>query len=109
MVVAGVALAGLLVVVALLAAGAVAVVDVHRQIQSAADLAALAGAVAVQDGRDPCAEATALARRNGAIEVTCATDGVTVTLTVARPLRIAGLTLTLRARSRAGPAEAGGS
>ncbi len=107
MVVVGVVLIGLLVVVALLAAGAVAVIDVHRQTQAAADLAALAGAVAAQDGRDPCAGADAIARRNGATEVACATDGTIVTVTVARPLGIAGLTLTLHARSRAGPAEMG--
>lgn len=107
MVVVGVALAGLLVVVAVLAAGLVAVVDAHRQAQAAADLAALAGAGAAQDGRPACAEAASVARRNGAAEVDCTTDGSAVTVVVGHALRLGGLHATLRARARAGPVEAG--
>lgn len=107
MVVVGVALAGLLIVVALLAAAAVAVVDVHRRTQAAADLGALAGAAAGQDGRDACAAAATVARRNGATEIECATAGAVVAVTVGRSLGLAGLHATLRARSRAGPAETG--
>lgn len=76
---------------------------VRRQMESAADLAALAGAQAQQHGRDPCAAAEEIAVRNAAELTSCAVVGDDVRLTVAH--RGDGLLgrFAVPARARAGP------
>jgi secretion/DNA translocation related TadE-like protein len=104
-------LAGLLVVVALLATVVGGAIADQRRAESAADLAALAGATAVQAGRDACVAAAQVARRNGAVLVRCVADGEVVTLSVRRPTRIGllglvgrlGHGLAVTAEARAGP------
>lgn len=77
---------------------------VRRQMESAADLAALAGAQAHQHGRDPCAAAASIADRNRAELTSCTVVGDDVRLTVEH--RGDGLLghLPVPARARAGPA-----
>jgi secretion/DNA translocation related TadE-like protein len=103
-----VAMMGLVLFVAAVAAGVVAIVAAHRTAQSAADLAALAGAVAMQDGADPCARAQLIAARNQAVLLNCGVEGWNVTVSVvtrSRPLL--GHEFELGARGRAGPVAEG--
>lgn len=97
-------LVAVLVMVGLVGAGAVALIANHRQVQAAADLAALAGAAAAQSEREPCAAAARVAARNGAQLRQCGADG-SVFVTVER--RLPGLLGggVVRARARAGQSE----
>lgn len=102
----GVALMGLLVVVAVVASAVVALVACHRRAQSAADLAALAGGAAAVRGADPCAEAGRIAARNGARLAGCEVVGADVAVVVAVPApALPGIDQALLARARAGPAK----
>ena len=76
----------------------------RRELQSAADLAALAGAVAIQHGRDGCAEAGRVADRNDAFVESCSADGQYLTLHVSRrtPVML-GRHWEVLAVARAGP------
>lgn len=76
----------------------------RRQMESAADLTALAAAQAHQRGRDPCAAAAEIAVRNSAELTSCAVVGDDVRVTVSR--RGDGLLggVAVPARARAGPA-----
>lgn len=69
------ALLGVLVLVTAVLAFQGGILVSQRQVQAAADLAALAGAGALQDGRDGCAAADVIAARNGARLVSCRVGG----------------------------------
>jgi len=93
----------LLVTVAVIGAGAVALITTHRHVQAAADLAALAGAEAGRSGREPCSEAERIAAANGADLTRCSASSGVVDVVVAAGVGLLG-TWTLSARARAGPA-----
>ena len=101
------AMTAVVALVAFAVAGATALVAGHRLAQSAADLAALAGAQALQGGgQDPCVRAAAVAHRNGASLDACRIEGWNVAVSVVRRSpRLLGQVSSLRARSRAGPAQ----
>lgn len=105
-VVLAVGLIGLLVAIGVLGAAAVSVVAVHRQLQAAADLAALAGATAAGAGGVPCAAAATIAVRNRSEVSSCESDAGTVLVVVQRRLSAVFGDRVLRARARAGPAAA---
>jgi secretion/DNA translocation related TadE-like protein len=105
-VVVGIALSGLLLVVASASVGSVGIVLAHRRAQAAADLAALAGAGALQHGADPCMAARAIAARNRAVLTRCRVDGASVLVATAVALPRALGSGTIPARSRAGPVSA---
>jgi secretion/DNA translocation related TadE-like protein len=96
------ALVCLLVFVAAVCVGAVAIVLAHRRAQVSADLAALAGASALQQGSDPCAAAGRIAARHRAELTRCTVDGSTVVVSTAVDLP-AALGRRAPARARAGP------
>ena len=97
-------LLGLLTVLAVLLALAGGAVTARRTAAAAADLAALAGAAAAQDGGDACADARTVARLNGVRLVSCAVDGAEVRVEVrTHTAALLGTTVTVSARSRAGP------
>jgi len=101
----GLLVTGVLVVVALTAAGLTSVVLTHRVAQAGADLAALAGATAAQDGRDPCSAADRVAAANRTELRQCLVSGFEVTVRVtARTGTLPGGRHDLPARARAGPA-----
>jgi secretion/DNA translocation related TadE-like protein len=101
-VVLAIGLVGLLTVIALICGAVVALVGVHRRIQAAADLAALAGAASAQQGGPACVAARRIAGRNGATSSTCRLDGAIVTVTAT--LVVPGLVhRSLTAQARAGP------
>lgn len=103
-VVMALALIAALMVLAIVAAGIVAIVATHRQLQAGADLAALAGASAAGTSESPCAAAARIAERNGGSVTRCTATGAEVLVVVAVRLpRVLG-GATLRARARAGPA-----
>lgn len=95
----------MLITVAVACGVAAGAVLAHRRAQSAADLAALAAATAAQGGSDPCGAAARVARRNHAILRACSVTGwdASVRVSVDGP-RMAGMTMRLPARARAGPA-----
>jgi secretion/DNA translocation related TadE-like protein len=100
-----------ILLVATVLAGALgsAVVD-QRRVEAAADLASLAAASAARAGREPCATADDVARRNGARITSCVVQDADVTVTAVRRTRLwtlalLGRGLTVRATSRAGPAD----
>lgn len=100
----GVAVIGLLTLVAVVGFAVVALVAGHRRAQAGADLAALAGAGTLRDGGDPCAAAGRIARRNGAELVSCAVRDRDVRVVV--EVRLSGLLgrdHALRGRAVAGP------
>jgi secretion/DNA translocation related TadE-like protein len=103
-VVVAVALTGLLLFVAVVSVGTVAIVLAHRRAQTAADLAALAAAAALQRGGDACATATLIAGRHDAAVTGCTIQGLTVLVatSVALPTALGGDDVP--ARARAGPA-----
>ena len=105
-VVVAMALTALLVFVAAISVGTVAIVLAHRRAQTAADLAALAAAAALQRGADACAAATTIAGRHDATVTGCTVEGPTVLVatTVALPTALGGAGVP--ARARAGPATA---
>lgn len=92
----------LLVTLAVICAGAVALIAAHRQVQAAADLAALAGAEGARSGREPCAEAGRIAVANGADLTTCSASSGVVDVVVEAEVGLVG-PWTLSARARAGP------
>jgi secretion/DNA translocation related TadE-like protein len=102
-VVVALALTGLLLFVAAISAGTVAIVVAHRRAQTAADLAALAAAATLQRGGDGCAAATTIAGRHEAAVTRCAIEGlnVLVVTSVALPPALGGGDVP--ARARAGP------
>jgi secretion/DNA translocation related TadE-like protein len=102
-VVVGVGLVAVLVFVAAVSVGTVAIVLAHRRAQVAADLAALAAASARQQGADPCAAATLIAGRDDAEVTDCELDGPTVLVTTAVELLPALGGAEVSARARAGP------
>ena len=103
-VVLGLGLVAVLVFVAAVCVGIVAIVLGHRQAQAAADLASLAGAGALQRGADPCAAAQLIAGRQHAVLTTCVVEGGSVLVTTAVRLPGALGHRELPARARAGPA-----
>ncbi|MCW2785111.1 MAG: hypothetical protein JWP74_1628 [Marmoricola sp.] len=100
----GIGLVGLLTVIALICAAAVALVGAHRRIQAAADLAALAGAASAQSGGQACAAARRIAERNGATSSTCRVDGAVVSVTTTLAIPVLGAARSLTTQARAGPA-----
>jgi secretion/DNA translocation related TadE-like protein len=102
-VVVALALTGVLLFVAAISAGTVAIVLAHRRAQTAADLAALAAAAALQGGGDACAAATTIAGRHDAALTECVVDGPTVLIvsSVRLPTVLGGRDAL--ARARAGP------
>ena len=103
----GVAMIGLLALVAVVAFALVGVVAGHRRAQAAADLAALAGAQALRDGGDACASAARLAARNDGELPRCGVDQWSVEVAVL--VRVPGLfgrEHVLRGRAVAGPGPA---
>lgn len=108
--VAVVALLGLvavLVLVAAVSAGTVAIVLAHRRAEVAADLGSLAGATALQGGAEPCAAAGRIVARHGATMTTCVTQGLVVSVTTAVPLPASLGGAGVSARARAGPQSSG--
>ena len=102
-VVLAVGLIAVLFLVAGIGGGAVAIIAAHRDVQGAADLAALAAASAAGSGAPPCSAARLIAARNGDDVTRCEVDGREVLVTVARRLpRVLG-DRVVRARARAGP------
>jgi len=104
-VVLGLGMFAVLVFVAAVTVGAVAIVLGHRQAQAAADLASLAGAGALQRGADPCAAAQVIAGRQHAVVTACVVEGESVLVTTAVRLPSALGSHELPARARAGPAD----
>lgn len=102
-VVVALALTGLLLFVAAISVGTVAIVLAHRRAQTAADLAALAAAAALERGGDACVAATTIAGRHEAAVTQCAIEGLTVLVatSVALPTALGGGDVP--ARARAGP------
>ena len=101
----GVALLGVLLLVGAALGVVAAMVEAHREAQSAADLAALAGAAAAGRGSDGCAAAARIASANGADLTGFWPDGrdVRVEVTVAGPHWL-GQDGDLVAEARAGQA-----
>ena len=84
----------------------------HREwvrLQAVADLAALAGAEqsATADWEDvgerPCRAASAVAGANGVGVQSCEVRGADCLVVLTQPVRIAGISTSVRARARAGP------
>lgn len=73
-------------------------VVVHRRVQVAADLAALAAAGQLDVG-DPCAMADAVAAANSALVTGCEIDARTVTVEVSSVSSALGVTPSARARA----------
>ena len=105
-VVTAIGLLAVLVFVAVVCVGTVAIVLAHRRAQVAADLASLAGAVAVQQGSEPCAEATRIAGRHLAVVTRCVVDGQSVLVATAVELPAVLGGAEVPARARAGPQSA---
>jgi len=99
-------LMALLMLLAYLGGGAVALFAAHRQVQTAADLAALAGANALQSGGAPCEVAHQVAVRNGGELLHCVVQDSTILLVVERPVPALLGGRKVHARARAGPVEA---
>ncbi len=96
-------LVAVLVLVAAVSTGTIAIVLAHRRAQVVADLASLAGAGALQSGADPCAAAAQIAVRQGAAVTRCVVDGRTVVVTTEVRLAPELGGRAVPARSRAGP------
>ena len=99
-----VTLAGLLVVLTLVAAAMGRLLVDQRRVAAAADLAALAGATSAQQGGSPCAAARGMAEANSGRLVGCRVQGerVRVASEVASPTLL-GRVVRLRATAVAGP------
>lgn len=102
-VVVAIGVIAVLVLVAAVGAGVVALVVAHRRAQVAADLAALAGAAALQRGADPCAAAEGIAGRQDALLTGCVVEGSDVVVATAVRVDPALGGTELPARARAGP------
>jgi secretion/DNA translocation related TadE-like protein len=102
----GLAIMGILLLLAAASAGVVSLVGARHQAEAAADLAALAGAQAALDGGDACRSASRIAVANGGRLVGCEVEGevVEVRVDVDAP-RLLGHTWTLSGRARAGPVQ----
>ena len=100
-------LIAVLLLVATVSTGTVAIVLAHRRAQVAADLASLAGAAALQRGADPCAAAATIAARHDAVLTRCLTEGPTVLVatSVRLPAALGGQDAPARARAGPGAAE----
>lgn len=99
----------LLATAAVATAGTRVAVAAHRA-AAAADLAALAGAQALQGDAEPCAAAGRAAGTNGGRLTRCTQEGIEVLVTVeVETPTMVGLTWTLPASARAGPAGASDS
>jgi secretion/DNA translocation related TadE-like protein len=96
-------LVAVLVFVAVICAGTVAIVIAHRRAQVAADLGSLAGATALQRGTDPCTQASRIAGRHGAVVTRCVVDGMTVLVATSVTLPTVLGAGEVPARARAGP------
>ena len=109
-VVVAIGLVAVLVFVAAVSVGVVAIVLAHRRAQTAADLAALAGAAALQRGEEPCAAVARIAGLHDAEVSRCLVDGPTVLVgtSVELPRGLGGAEVPARARAGpvAGPADA---
>lgn len=101
----GLAIIGILLLLAAVSAGVVSLIGTRHQAEAAADLAALAGAQAAVDGRDACRAAERIATANQGDLVGCTVTGeiVEVRVEVAAP-RLFGTEWTMAGRARAGPA-----
>jgi secretion/DNA translocation related TadE-like protein len=97
-------LAMVLVTVAVVSVGTVAIVLAHRRAQVAADLAVLAGAAALQRGADACGAVAGIAARHDARVTSCVVEGRAVTAVTAVDLPAVLGGQALPARARAGPA-----
>lgn len=101
----GVALLGVLLLVAAALGTVGAVFAAHRSAQAAADLAALAGAGALQQGADACFAAARVAGDNGAQAVRCTVTGAEVEVeALVRGPRWLGRSADPVGVARAGPA-----
>jgi secretion/DNA translocation related TadE-like protein len=107
-VVVAIGVVAVLVFVAAVSVGTVAIVLAHRRAQVAADLASLAGAAALRRGADPCSVAATIAARHDAALTSCLTEGTTVLVVTSVRLPAALGGQDAPARARAGPAEQGG-
>jgi secretion/DNA translocation related TadE-like protein len=108
-VVLAIGLTALLLLVAVVGGGVVAIMATHRQAQAAADLAALAGATAGQSGEPVCEAVERVAGRNGGNVRTCEVEGSTVRVIVECQLPAMFAGRTVRAQARAGPVDEPGS
>lgn len=100
-------MAGVLMTVAWVVAGAVGMAATAHRAAAAADLSALAGAGAWQDGRAACDAAAAVARANDARLVGCReAAGVVQVEVAADSAPVLGQRLTSVRTARAGPAGA---
>jgi secretion/DNA translocation related TadE-like protein len=101
----GLAIIGILILLAAVSAGVVALIGARHQAEAAADLSALAGAQAAVDGEDACDAARRIAAANGGSLTRCDVDGeiVEVRVEVDGP-RLLGEAWVLTGRARAGPA-----
>jgi secretion/DNA translocation related TadE-like protein len=104
-VVVALGLVAVLVLVAAVCVGTVAIVVAHRRAQVAADLASLAAAAALQQGGDPCTAAALIAGRHAVTMSACVTDGPAVTVVTSVRLLASLGGAEVPARSRAGPQE----
>lgn len=100
-------MAGVLITVAWIVAGAIGMAATQHRAAAAADLSALAGAGAWQDGRAPCDAAAAVARANDARLVSCEqADGVVQVEVAADSAPVLGRRWTTVRTARAGPSGA---
>ena len=101
----GLAIIGILMLLAAVSAGVVALIGARHQAEAAADLAALAGAQAAIDGEDACDVARRIAAANNGALVDCDLEGeiVEIRVQVEGP-RLLGEFWVLTGRARAGPA-----
>jgi secretion/DNA translocation related TadE-like protein len=101
----GLAIMGLLLMLAAVSAGVVDLIGARHQAEAAADLAALAGAQAAVDGDDACEAARRIAAANHGALTRCEVDGEIVEVRVdVDGSRLLGRIWTLTGRARAGPA-----
>lgn len=96
-------LSSVLVFVAAVSVGTIAIVLAHRRAQVAADLGALAGASALRAGAAPCAAAARITERHDADVTECVIEGQSVVVATAVRLLPALGGVEVRARARAGP------
>jgi secretion/DNA translocation related TadE-like protein len=100
-------LSSVLVFVAAVSVGTIAIVLAHRRAEVAADLGALAGASAVRGGAAPCAAAARIVERHDADVTRCVVEGQSVVVATAVRLLPALGGVEVRARARAGPSGGG--
>jgi secretion/DNA translocation related TadE-like protein len=101
----GLAVMGILLMLAAVSAGVVDLIGARHQAEAAADLAALAGAQAAVDGDDACEAARRIAAANDGVLTSCEVDGEIVEVRVdVDGSRLLGRVWTLTGRARAGPA-----